>query len=339
MVTIKDISKVSGFSITTVSKALNNYTDISQGTKNKILKLCDEMGYVPNLSARSLVSKKSYTVGIIFDEITGVGLQHPLFSKILESFKSRIEAAGYDIMFLSNNMGTGSGSYLEHTKRKQVEGVLILCSDFESEEIKRLYASSIPVSVIDFSYAGVSNITSNNKRGVRQAVKHLYNLGHTKIAHIYGALDLDIGRRRKEYFEGVMKELGLEVKPEYLVSGDYFSKEDGYTAMNHILELEDKPTAIFCASDMIAIGAMQAIKEVELRVPEDFSIVGFDGIDLGQLLSPRLTTIRQDTVKMGQISAQQILLMINDKTHRQLKETITCDTLLISGETTMVYKK
>jgi DNA-binding LacI/PurR family transcriptional regulator len=100
------------------------------------------------------------------------------------------------------------------------------------------------------------------------------------------------------------------------------------------LELEHPPTAIFCASDMIAIGAMQAIQEAGFRVPDDFSIVGFDGIDLGQLLSPRLTTIRQDTFKMGQISANQILQMINDRTHRQIKETITVDTYLIDGETT-----
>jgi len=123
-----------------------------------------------------------------------------------------------------------------------------------------------------------------------------------------------------------------------LVSGEFFSKEDGYNAMNHILELKDKPTAVFCASDMIAIGAMQAIKEAGFSVPEDFSLVGFDGVDLGQLISPRLTTIRQDTSKMGQLSANQILLMINDKTHRQLKETITVDTMLISGETTKALK-
>lgn len=339
MVTIKDVSRRSGFSITTVSKALNDYSDISDTTKKMILNLCDEMGYVPNLSARSLVSKKSYTIGIIFEEISGIGLQHPLFSKILETFKSRVESQGYDIMFLSKSMGAKSGGYLEHSKRKQVEAVFILCSDFNSEEIKKLCASEIPVSVIDFSFIGASNVTSNNKRGVAKAVQLLYDLGHTKIAHIYGGLDLDIGKRRKEYFEGKMVELGLEVRQEFMVSGEFFSKEDGYNAMNHILELEDKPTAVFCASDMIAIGAMQAIKESGYSVPEDFSLVGFDGIDLGQLISPRLTTIRQDTHKIGQISANQILLMINDKTHRQLKDTITVDTMVINGETTKVNKQ
>ncbi len=338
MVTIKDVSKRSGFSITTVSKALNDYSDISDKTKKKILDLCEEMGYVPNLSARSLVSKKSYTIGIIFEEITGIGLQHPLFSKILESFKSRVESQGYDIMFLSNSIGKEHGGYLEHSKRKQVEAILVLCTDFESDEIRKLSKSEIPISVIDYSFAGVSNVTSNNKRGVHQAVKHLVDLGHKKVAHIYGGLYLDIGKRRKEYFEDSMAKFGLEVKPEYLVSGEFFSKEDGYNAMNHLLELKNPPTAVFCASDMIAIGAMQAIKEAGFSVPEDFSLVGFDGIDLGQLISPRLTTIRQDTYKMGQLSANQILQMINDKSHRQIRETITVDTFVIDGETTRVLK-
>jgi LacI family transcriptional regulator len=338
MVTIKDVSKRCGYSVTTVSKALNDYSDISDATKQKILDLCDEMGYVPNLSARSLVSKKTYTIGVIFEEITGVGLQHPLFSKILESFKTRVELEGYDVMLLSRSIGTQHGSYLEHSIRKQVEGVFILCSDFQSDEIVKLCKSPIPVSVIDYSFAGVSNITSNNKRGVFQAVKHLYDLGHRKIGNIYGGTYLEIGRRRKEYFEDAMKKLNLTVQEEYMVSGEFFSKEDGYKAMNVLLELKNPPTAIFCASDMIAIGAMQAIKEAGLSVPEDFSLVGFDGIDIGQLLSPRLTTIRQDSRKMGQLSANQLLQMIGEKSHHQLNETITVDTFLISGETTRVYR-
>ena len=173
MVTIKDVSKRSGFSITTVSKALNNYPDISASTKAMILKLCDEMGYVPNLSARSLVTQKSYTIGIIFEEVTGIGLQHPLFSKILESFKNVVEANGYDIMFLSKNMGKANGSYYQHSKRKQVEGILVLCGEFQSPEIVKLYTSDIPTIVIDYGFANVTNVESNNQQGVNMAGKIL----------------------------------------------------------------------------------------------------------------------------------------------------------------------
>lgn len=338
MVTIKDIALRAGVSVTTVSKALNDYSDISDKTKETILALCDEMGYVPNLFARSLVTQKSYTIGIIFEEVAGVGLQHPLFSKILESFKGFVEAAGYDILFLSKNMGKKNGSYLEHSKRKQVEAVLVLCGDFNSQELRDLYRSKIPTIVVDFGYAGVKNITSNNQAGVEQAVKYLSDLGHTKIANIHGADYLYIGNLRRVFFEQAMSKYKLDFRPEYLVNGEYFSKEDGFRAMNEILQLAVQPTAIFCASDMLAIGALQAINQAGKKVPEDYSIIGFDGIDIGQLITPRLTTIKQDTIKMGRLAATQILKLIDDKNARRIGETITVDTYLITGETTRVLR-
>jgi DNA-binding LacI/PurR family transcriptional regulator len=337
MITIKDISRLSGFSVTTVSKVLNNYNDISQSTKDKILKICEEVGYIPNQSARSLVTQKSYTIGIIYEESTGVGLQHPLFSKILESFKNVVESKGYDILFLSNSMGTMQGSYLQHSLRKRVEGILVLCGDFARADFLEVYASDIPTIVIDFEYENVHTVTSNNKLGVYQAVRYLRDLGHKKVGQIHGALSLGIGEQRYYYFFEAMKKYGLEIHDQYSVEGDFFMKEDGYRAMKQILELEDPPTGIFCASDMLALGAIQAIREADKRVPEDFSIIGFDGIEIGQLLNPPLTTIKQDTTKMGKIAANQVLNMINDVEKKE-QQTVFVDTLLISGETTKVIR-
>ncbi|MCK5761500.1 MAG: LacI family DNA-binding transcriptional regulator [Candidatus Izimaplasma sp.] len=338
MVTIKDVALKSGFSVTTVSKALNDYSDISSSTKQLILNLCEEMGYIPNQSARSLVTQKSYTIGIIFEAVTGVGLEHPLFSKILESFKSIVEVEGYDIMFLSKNMGKQNGSYLQHSRRKQVEAILVLCGEFDNPEMHDLYKSDIPVIVIDFGFAGVKNVTSNNRSGVRQAVKYLVDLGHTKVANIHGGLKSYIGGQRKEFFISALKKYNLEYKDEYIVEGENFSKDDGFKAMNKILLLEDQPTAVFCASDMLAIGAIQAIRQAGKSVPEDYSIIGFDGIDIGQIISPRLTTIKQDTLKIGKISASKILQMIKEKQKVNVGETFTVDTYLINGETTKVFR-
>lgn len=338
MITIKDVALKSGFSVTTVSKALNDYPDISASTKKMILNLCDEMGYIPNLSARSLVTQKSYTIGIIFEESTGIGLQHPLFSKILEAFKSVVESNGYDILFLSKNMGKSNGSYLQHARRKQAEAILVLCADFEAEEMKKLYKSDIPVIVIDYGYEELCNVTSNNLQGLDKAVKYFKSLGHKKIGQIYGGQYLYIGRQRKLFFEQSMKKHELEIVEEYMTSGEFFSKEDGYNGMKTLLKLEDPPTAIFCASDMIAIGAMQAIHETGLKVPDDISIIGFDGIDIGQLITPRLTTIRQDSNKMGRIAANHILQMINEKNPRKFTTTVTVDTYLITGDSTKVIR-
>lgn len=338
MVTIKDISKKCGFSITTVSKALNDYSDISFATKQQILDLAQEMGYIPNLSARSLVTQKSYTIGVIFEEITGVGLQHPLFSKILESFKNICEQDGYDIMFLSKHTGGQNGSYLQHSKRKQVEGIFVLCADFNSDEMIELYDSTLPMVTIDYSDTRLLNITSNNEDGIKQAVRYLRDLGHSKIANIYGGENTYIGGQRKEFFEEIMAKLHLEIPLGYQVEGEFFSKEDGYKAMQKLLKLQTPPTAVFCASDMLAIGAMQAIQQVGKSVPEDFSLIGFDGIEIGQVIHPRLTTIKQDTRRMGTIAASQILQMIDEKKRKLKGETVTVDTYLVTGETTKVMR-
>lgn len=333
MVTIKDISKKSGFSVTTVSKALNNYTDISTKTKDKILKLAFEMNYVPNSQARSLVTQKSYTVGIIFHEVTGVGLQHPLFSKILESFKSELEHAGYDILFLAHKTGGQNGSYLQHSLRKQVEGIFVLCADFFSDELFELYHSKLPVVMIDFEQERILNVTSNNEQAVFMAVKHLVDLGHKKIASIHGGKITFIGGVRKKVFEDSLKSLGIDVREEYLVEGEFFSKDDGYNAMMELMKLEDQPTAVFCASDMMAIGAMQAIEQVGKSVPEDYSIIGFDGIEVGQIISPKLTTIKQDTEAMGKTAAREILKMIENKRKNNSGSSIVVDGYLLKGET------
>ena len=336
MVTIKDISKKSGFSVATVSKVLNNYTDISLHTREIVLKLCDEMGYIPNSSARSLKTHRSYTIGIIFEEITNQGLQHPLFAKILESFKSVVEARGYDIMFLAKSMGKQNGSYLQHSRRKQVDAILVLCEDFNSEEMVELYESKIPIVTIDYFVKTAINITSNNIDGIWQGVSYLHSLGHRKIAHIFGDRSTFIGGQRKDAFEKGMKKLNLELPPEFLVSGEFFSREDGYRAMRKILELNNQPTAILCASDMQAIGALKAIREAGKHVPEDYSLVGFDGVDIGQLITPRLTTIRQDARKMGEIAARKILQLTETPDMITVGETVTVDTYLINGESTRV---
>jgi LacI family transcriptional regulator len=297
------------------------------------------MNYVPNSSARSLKTHRSLTIGIIFEEITDYGLQHPLFSKILESYKKVVESHGYDIMFLAKNMGTQNGSYLEHSMRKQIDAILVLCEDFNSEEMLELYQSKLPIILIDYAVPTAVTITSNNAQGMDQGVRFLKELGHTKIAHVYGDTDTFIGGKRKLAFETSMKKYDLPLDETFLISGEYFSKEDGYRAMQHILALDTQPTAIFCASDMLAIGALQAIKEAGKSVPEDYSIVGFDGIDIGQLITPRLTTIRQDARKIGEIAARKTFQLLDNPKLVKIGESITVDTYLINGESTRVLNK
>lgn len=334
MVTIKDVSKKSGFSVTTVSKALNDYPDISAKTKKKILDLCDKMGYVPNLSARALISKKSYTLGVIYEETTGIGFAHPLFSRILKSFKDEVEKEGYDILFLSKNIMKRNDSYLQHTKRKQVEGVLVVCAEFDSEKMHEIYSSDIPSVVIDFDTEDTLTVTSDNYLGVEKAMDYLYSLGHRKIAHISGGPKTYVGGQRIEQFGLSVKKHHLDIPDEYNVEGPDFTRAQGYDAMKKIIALKDRPTAVFCSSDTLAIGAIKAVEDSGLNVPNDFSIVGFDGIELGQLISPSLTSIKQNAHQMGIVAAEKLLSMINVSKKKNIGESIKIDCNLIIGEST-----
>lgn len=338
MVTIKDISKIAGCSPTTVSKSLNDYQEIPKVTRDRIKKIALEIGYVPNSSARSLKTKKSWTIGVIFDEISGVGLKHPFFSSILESFRKEAEKVGYDIMFISRSLGGKKANYFEHSTMKRVEAILVLCAPFNSPDMQQIFASSIPNVVIDYLGNTTTTITSSIDNSVREALLHLKELGHKNIAHIYGSDVTFVGRERKRVFIDSMKQIELDVRPEYLISGEYFSRAEGYYAMNQLLALKEIPTAVFCASDMMAVGAIEAIQEKGLQVPTDISVIGFDGIEMSQMFKPKLSTIQQDTEQMGILAANLLFKMIESYKKPEEANIHYVDSVYLEKESTGTSK-
>lgn len=334
MVTLKDISKATGYSVTTVSKALNGYSDVNKETRETILRISKNMGYVPNLQARSLVMKKSWTIGIIIDEISGIGLQHPLFATVLDSFKSKCEEFGYDIMILSLKIGdTTMESYLDHARKKGVDGVFIIVTDFESRAYQDLSESEIPCVVFDHISANILNFSTNNKKGIELAFDHLFDLGHRKIAHIYGSSITLAGQQRMNSYIQKLNEKDLELNGSYLVDGEQFTFEGGYNAMRRLMRLEDKPSGIICASDLQALGAIRAIFDAGYKCPRDFSVVGFDGTVTNQYTTPRITSVKQPAEELGKLSAEYLLKLINKDITNEPK-TILRDPTIIVGEST-----
>lgn len=313
MVTIYDVAKETGYSITTVSRALNNYPDVSDKTKKIILEAVDEMGYFPNSIARSLTMKKSFTLGVIFVEDLGVGMKHPFFSAVIEGFKQRAEKFGYDLVFINRFIGNEKKSYIDHAYYRGVDGIIVVCSNYSDPEVVKLIESPLPSVVLDVHSDKTNVIYSNNIYGCELVIDHLYSLGHKKIAHIAAAEDTFTGSERLKGYKLGLNKYGLPINEAYIVGGGYFSYEGGYHAMKSLLELDDVPTAVFASGDTMAIGAIKAIKDAGLTVPDDISIVGFDDIDLAQHITPALTTIRQNTELMGRRAADSLINQINDK--------------------------
>ncbi|WP_214716114.1 LacI family DNA-binding transcriptional regulator [Exiguobacterium sp. s151] len=322
MGTIYDLAKKTGFSITTVSKALNNYKDVSEKTRAKILKAAAEMDYLPNAHAQSLSTKKSWAIGVMFSEANEVGMKHPFFNGIIESFRHATEEHGYDLIFASRNLRNRDMSYLEHFKHRAVDGIVVICSDRMDEQVQELMQSDIPIVVVDMDSANCSVVYSDNAEGARMAVNYLYELGHRAIAHIAGDSSIDAGAARVKGYELAMHALDLPIQPGYLVNAGFFSVEEGKQAMEKLLLLASPPTAVFVAGDQMAIGAIEAVHEHGLRVPEDISIIGYDDIEMIKYITPKLTTIRQDTDEIGEAAAELLIEQMTAKERRTERRVI-----------------
>lgn len=337
MVTIKDIAKKTGFSVTTVSKTLNNYPDISDRTKKIILAAAKEMGYLPNATARSLVTKKSWTIGVVFEEQTGAGITHPFFGGVLDKFKKYIEEKGYDLLFISQTIaGSPSSSYYTHCLQKGVDGIIILCSFVDVASIRELLESNIPSVIIDHETPLTNCVYTDNYKALYQATEYLIKLGHKKIGHIHGDLLSFVGIERYNGFRQALMDYSVPIRTDFLFHGETYTIQEGYERGVEIAGLNDRPTAIIAASDQLAIGAMQALHERGIRVPEDISLIGFDDIELVRLIKPGLTTIHQDTEKIAFEAAKSLIEQIENPEKKP--ESIIIDANLIERDTVLPLK-
>ena len=186
MVSLKDISARCGVSVATVSKALNGHKDVSKATRERLLKAAKEMGYFPNSQARALKTNRTYNLGVMFLDEAGSGLTHEFFANVLNSFKIQAESSGYDITFINKNMGKQKMSTYEHCKYRNVDGVIIACTDFTSQDVFEVVNGDIPVVTIDHIFDCRSAILSNNEQGMEQLVEYAVSMGHKELAYIQG---------------------------------------------------------------------------------------------------------------------------------------------------------
>jgi len=325
MGTIYEIAKMAGVSPTTISKVINNYPDVSNKTRAKIQKILNEEKFLPNAQAQFLSTKRTWTLGIVYFENLGVGLNHPFFSGVIEAFKNQADKQGYSLLFGSKNDRLKNDTFLEYFRYRSVDGIAIICTDPDDKETLQLIESDFPIVVIDMFNKNTSTVTSDNVEGCNLAINYLYDLGHRKIAHISGASYEDNWPSiiRKEAYIKAMNKLNLKILDGYIADGVNFDVSGGYAAMKDLLKLKERPTAVFAAGDKIAIGAINAVKEAGLNVPDDISIMGFDDIEISRYITPRLTTIRQNCDEIGKTAVDLLVEQINQKTKLKISKIIS----------------
>lgn len=316
MPTIRELAEQAGVSVMTVTRILGGDAGIDAETRERVLKLVRELEVTSDLSAAAVTDMPSQVIGVILDTSGHADLRHPVFGDVLDGLKEVITEGGYDMLFFTG--GTPSGSirtydYLDRCRRHHVDGMILMGVGRSFPEIQKLVRSEVPCIGVELDLTGplTGFVISDNVAGAKLAVSHLHETGRRKIAVITGMTYTRPGRDRLTGYREQIEELGLSQNSDYIQGGDFY-EPSGYTAMEALLALDDPPDAVFCASDMMAVGAIGAIKDAGKNVPEDIAIVGFDDAPFAAAFEPAITTIRQDKVGLGRAAGEQVMALIDD---------------------------
>jgi len=308
MATIKDIAREAGVAPSVVSRALNNKYGVKEATRELIQKLAREMDYYPNTAARSLVTRKTGTIGVMMADIS-----EPYYSQIIKGMEFVASQTGYTLLF--------SNSYesIEHNRvlqkmilSERVDGLAIVGSNIQEKNfVLTLLEQEIPFVLIErnFSDARVNCVWVDNTGGAYLATKYLIEKGHRRIAHIAGNMYYQVALDRIEGYKKALREADIGFSDEWIISGNFVT-QDAYQATKELLR--HHCTAIFAANDTMSYGALHAINEAGLAIPEDIAVIGFDDLEFSALTNPSLTTIRQPRYEMGKKSLEILTANIQE---------------------------
>jgi DNA-binding LacI/PurR family transcriptional regulator len=328
---IREIARRANVSTATVSRTINRVPTVDPRLAKRIGKIIDELGYRPNIQARTLVSGRSHILGLVVSEIT-----NPFFPEIVQAFETKAVAHGYEILLVSTvHDSKRMDLSVRRMTERRVDGVAVMTFGMEDLLLDDPELSSVPLVFVDVGprRPRVSNIRIDYLRGIRQAVQHLAALRHERIAFISGPRDLKSAGSRRNAFEKAMSEIGLAVHKELIVKGDH-TLEGGIRAMTALLSLPKRPTAVLCSNDMTALGVMHKCYKEGLLIPKDLSLVGFDDIKLAQFVLPPLTTIRMSQAELAHIALQALLEELKRETPSADGTEYLLETSLVLREST-----
>lgn len=313
--TLADIARALGVSKMTVSRAINNHPEISSDTRARILEAAQRMNYRPNQFARALTTNRSYLLGVIVPD-----LMHSYFAEICRGVETIAKPLGYQNLICSTDEDAANEESEIEALLPRTDGLILAssASPAETKFHKRLVRERAKIVLIDRQLEGIKcpSVTTDDVKAGRLATEHLLSLGHRRVGHFKGTVASTAALR----FEGYQQALAKQHIPfdPTLVRDCGFIEADGYRAMKEWLDDGDVPSAIFAANDPAAIGAMNAIDEAGLRIPEDIAIVGGGNIHYGDMLRVPLTTVAWSTTEMGQAAARLVIDLVEGK--RGIKE-------------------
>ncbi|TDN40952.1 substrate-binding domain-containing protein [Haemophilus haemolyticus] len=322
MATMKDIARLAQVSTSTVSHVINGSRFVSDEIREKVMRIVVELNYTPSYIARSLKVKRTKTIGLLV-----TATNNPFFSEVMAGVEQYCQKNQYNLIIATTG---GDAKRLQQNLQtlihKQVDGVLLMCGDSRFQADMEL-AVSLPLVVMDwwFTELNADKILENSERGGYLATKSMVDAGHQKIGIITGNLRKSVAKNRLQGYKKALSEANIVLNPDWIVES-HFDFEGGIVGAQKLLALSDRPTAIFCCSDTIAIGAYQAIQNQGLRIPQDISIMGYDDIELARYLFPSLSTISQPKAELGKLAVETLLQRIQEpnENYRTLVLEPTC---------------
>ena len=325
-ITIREIAKIANVSICTVSRVINNtYPEkVSKETRSRVLKIMKDLGYRPSIIARGLVRKRTSMLGLMVPDIIS-----SFYPEIIEGIEDEAKKFDYSLILCITKLNPQEeAKYLRLLREKRVDGIIltpVVGKDANIKLIEEIRRDKIPLIFIAYylkEFKGIYVIVDHTLGGY-MATKHLIELGHKRIGHL--EVEDWIGKKRLEGYKQALDDYDIEFNKELVIRSDY-SWESGYRSMKKFLKMKNRPTAVFAVCDMTAWGAMQAIRQAGLKVPEDIAIVGFDDLKIASMMEISLTTVAQPKYEMGKIAATKLIKKIE---HKNVRGTILKPKLVI----------
>lgn len=303
MATIRDVARASNVSIATVSRVFNNSPLVSEGTRQRVTAAASTLGYWPNEIARSLITNRTHTLGLLLPDLHG-----EFFSEVIHGVDFMARERGFHLLVSRSSSNAGELTDVLRAMRGRVDGLVVMAPDVDASRALRHAAGSVPIVLLnpEVQLTGCDAVSIDNFQGAYEMVRHLAGLGHHPIATITGPTHNIDARQRLEGYRSALRDARLEANPDLEFHGD-FTERSGYEAALELLRQQGRPTAIFVANDHMALGVMGALQEAGRRVPDDIALAGFDDITMARYLNPALTTVHVDMLQMGERAVELLL--------------------------------
>lgn len=332
-VTMKDIARDVGVSVVTVSKVLRNHSDISAATRKRVLQRIKERNYQPNPAARALLTGRTNLVGLIVPDLV-----HPFFAQVAKGISAKLRAHGYSLIISSSEDDPNmERSEIDQMLGRRVDVLILASSQSNIENLRRIKDQGVPFVLLDRRVAGMSAnfVGIDDVKAGTLATAHLLEIGCKTVAHIAGS-DVSTAEDRQTGYAATLAQHGKTLPRSYIVKrghGDHGGDAAGYAGMKALLSLTPRPDGVFCCNDPIAMGAMRAILEAGLRIPQDIAIVGCGNVHYADLLRVPLTSIDQDSNLMGESAAKMALSLVKRKGKAPCKKLLLSATLVVRAST------